>query len=115
MTTRAADARARAGTAWRAGVAAWVNVERCHPVAWRVGALGLVGGGGLATLIALGRVPSPPRALAWPLMAALVLLALAVGRTMLWNDAERRPRALWRLAGFILLVVGLNRLAVAVG
>ena len=107
--------RARAGTAWQAGLDAWMNVERRHPLGWRAGALGLVAGVGLAASIVLGRVPGPPHALGWPLMAALVLLALAVGRRMLWNDAERRPRALWRLAGFILLGVGLNILAVAVG
>ena len=107
--------RARTGTAWRAVLDAWMNVERRHPLAWRAGALGLVAGVGLAALIELGRVPGPPRALGWPLISGLVLLALAVGRRMLWNDAERRPRALWRLAGFMLLAVGLNILAVAIG
>lgn len=105
----------RTETSWRGALAAWTNVEQRHPLAWRGGALGLVAGAGAAVLIELGRLPRPPRALHWPLMAALVLLALGVGRRVLWNDAERRLRAIWRLAGFVALVIGLNIAAVAAG
>lgn len=103
----------RTETSWREALAAWTNVEQRHPLAWRGGALALVAGAATAVLIELERLPRPPRALQWSLMAALVLLALGVGRRVLWNDAERRLRAAWRLAGFVALVIGLSIAAVA--
>lgn len=99
----------------RTALAAWTNLEHRHPMAWRGGAFALFAGAGAAVLIELGRLPRPPGALQWPLTAALVLLALAVGRRLLWNDAERRLRAAWRLAGFVALIIGLNIAALAVG
>lgn len=105
----------RTDTSWRTALAAWTNVEQRHPVAWRGGAVALVGGAATAVLVELERLPRPPQALQWPLTAALVLLALAVGRRVLWNDAERRLRAAWRLAGFVALVIGLNIGAVTAG
>ena len=105
----------RMETGWRHALSAWTNVEQRHPLAWHVGVLALVAGASSALLIQLGRLPSPPGALQWPLVAALVLLALGVGRRVLWNDAERRLRAAWRLAGFIVLVIWLHVAAVAAG
>jgi hypothetical protein len=43
------------------------------------------------------------------------LLALVIGRRVLWNEAERRLRAAWRIAGFMLLVIGFRAALQAMG
>jgi hypothetical protein len=97
------------------GLSAWLDLERRHPVSWRLGVAALVAGGAILLLIEAGTLPRPPRGVLRSTIAALVLLALVVGRRALWNDAERRPRTLWRIAVFGLLLMWLHIAAQAVG
>lgn len=82
---------------WQEGLTAWKELEQRHPVFWRVGVAALAGSSLTIPFIQAGKL-RPPQAVLWPFLAALVLLALVVGRRVLWNDAERRLRAAWRVA-----------------
>ena len=66
-------------------------------------------------LMEAGKLPHVPGEVRWLLIAVLVLLALVVGRRVLWNDAERRLRAAWRLAGLALLLVWFDIAGIAAG
>lgn len=94
---------------WRDAVAAWTTFETRHPIGWRLGVTGLLGGSLGLVLAELGTLLSPPAAGLRPILIVL-LAAMAVffGRRVLWNDAERRLRMFWRLIGFNLLIAGLG-------
>lgn len=100
---------------WRESLVAWKDLELRRPVLWRCGAAALVAGGVSVPLMETGTLPRPPEGVLWPLLAALSLLALVIGRRVLWNDAERRLRAAWRVAGFMLLVIGFHAALQAMG
>jgi hypothetical protein len=93
---------------WRDLAAAWTGFETRRPLAWRTGVFGLLGGAVAMVLSELGALPQLPAAGRAPILAVLALLAVFVGRRLLWNDGERRLRTLWRLVGFNALVVGLS-------
>lgn len=91
------------------------DLEQRQPTAWRLGAAALVIGGVTLLLWEAGTLPRPSREVRWLLIATLVLLASVVGRRALWNDAERRLRAAWRVAGFVLLLVWFDIAGIAAG
>ncbi len=94
---------------WREGVAAWRDFDKQHPGPWWAGVVTTVGGGGLAFLAHSGRIATSPGVFA-ALVAVVALLAVVFGRRLFWNDGERRLRALFRLAGFIVSGSLLGRL-----
>ena len=100
---------------WREGLVAWKDLEQQRPVLWRCGAAALVAGGVSIPLMEAGTLSRPPEGVLWALLAALSLLALVIGRRVLWNDAERRLRAAWRAAGFMLLVISFHAAVRAMG
>lgn len=100
---------------WRPGLAAWKDLEQRRPVAWRLGVAALVASGPIVLCMEAGKLPRPPQGMLWSLVVALALLAVVVGRRVLWNDAERRLRTAWRVAGFILVLVWLHIAAQAAG
>jgi uncharacterized protein len=91
------------------------DLEQRQPTAWRLGAAALVIGGVTLLLWEAGKLPRLSREVRWLLIATLVLLASVVGRRVLWNDAERRLRAAWRVAGFVLLLVWFDIAGIAAG
>jgi CAAX protease family protein len=91
------------------------GLEQRRPTAWRLGAAALVFGGVTLLLMEAGKLPRLPGEVRWLLIAALVLLAPVVGRRVLWNDAERRLRAAWRVTGFVLLLVWFDVAGIAAG
>lgn len=91
------------------------DLEQRQPTAWRFGAAALVIGGVTLLLGEAGKLPRLSREVRWLLIATLVLLASVVGRRVLWNDAERRLRAAWRVAGFVLLLVWFDIAGIAAG
>lgn len=100
---------------WRQGLVAWRELERRHPLPWRLGVAALFAGGVSLLLMQAGKLSWPPRGWLSALVASLALLALIVGRRVLWNDAEGRLRAAWRVVGFVLLAVWLDVAGIAMG
>jgi len=101
--------------AWWRGLDTLKDLEGRKPAVWRLGAAALVFGGVSLLLVELGKLPRLPREVRWLLITSLVLLAAVVGRRVLWNDAERRLRAAWRVAGFVLLLVWCDIAGIAAG
>jgi len=93
---------------WRGAMEAWTSLEARRPVAWRTGVGGLLGGALAMVAAELGALPRAPEGGRQAILALLALLAVFLGRRLVWNDGERRLRTLWRLVGFNLLVVGLS-------
>lgn len=93
---------------WRDAVAAWKDLETRRPIPRRVGVAGLLGGSLAMLLSQAGPLPQLPAGLPPVVLGALGLLAVLLGRRLLWNDSERRLRLLWRLLGFSTLVIGLG-------
>ena len=100
---------------WRQGLEMLKDLEQRRPIAWRLGAAALIFGGVTLLLTEAGKLPRLSREMRWLLIASLILLAPVVGRRVLWNDAERRLRAAWRVAGFGLLLVWFNIAGIAAG
>jgi Na+/proline symporter len=100
---------------WRQGLETLKDLEQRQPAAWRLGAVALVFGGVTLLLTEAGKLPRLSREMRWLLIASLILLAPVVGRRVLWNDAERRLRAAWRVAGFSLLLVWFDIAGIAAG
>jgi len=99
---------------WRRVLADWKDLDQRRPAVWWLGLSGTMAGAlALAALEVLRIAPRGPAR--WVLLAGLLLAIVAVGRRVLWNDAERRLRLPWRVAGFVLLVILLNVAASAAG
>jgi membrane protease YdiL (CAAX protease family) len=100
---------------WQKGLIAWRELEGRHPLPWRLGVTALLAGGLSLVLMQAGALPWPARGWRWPLLACLAVIALMVGRRVLWNDAQERLRAGWRVIGFALLAVWLDVAGIALG
>jgi membrane protease YdiL (CAAX protease family) len=99
---------------WRRALADWKDLDQRRPAAWWLGLSGTLAGAlALAVLEVLRIAPQGPAR--WILLAGLLTAVVAVGRRVVWNDAERRLRLPWRVAGFVLLVILLNAAASAAG
>ena len=99
---------------WRRALADWKDLDQRRPAAWWLGLSGTIAGAVALAVLEVLRV-APRGSAWWILLAALLLAVVAVGRRMFWNDAERRLRLAWRLAGFVLVVILLGIAASAVG
>lgn len=99
---------------WRGVLADWQDLDRRRPAAWWIGFVGATTGGLALAVLELRRIAprGPARGI---LLAGLLLAIIVVGRRVFWNDAERRLRLAWRIAGYGLVVVLLHTAAVAAG
>ena len=97
------------------GVETLKDLEQRQPTSWRLGVAALILGGVTLLLSEAGTLPRLSREMRWLLITSLILLAPVVGRRVLWNDAEGRLRAGWRVAGFGLLLVWLDIAGIAAG
>ena len=99
---------------WRQALADWKELDQRRPAAWWLGLSGTIAGAIALAALELHRI-APRGPARWILVAALVLAIVAVGRRVFWNDAERRLRLPWRIAGYVLLVGLLNLAALTLG
>ena len=99
---------------WRGALAGWKDLDRRRPAAWWLGLTGSLAGT-VVWLVLEARRMAPRGPARWILLAALLLALAAVGRRVFWNDAERRLRLPFRLAGYVLLLGLLSAAARATG
>ncbi len=99
---------------WRRALADWKDLDQRRPAAWWLGLSGTIAGALALAALEVARI-APRGPARWILLAGLLLAVVAVGRRVFWNEAERRLRLPWRLAGFVLVVILLQMTASAAG
>jgi membrane protease YdiL (CAAX protease family) len=99
---------------WRQALADWKDLDQRRPPGWWLGLTGTLAGAiALAALEARRMAPRGP--VRGVLLALLLVVLVIVGRRLFWNDAERRLRLPWRLAGFLAIIALLNAVVTATG